>query len=53
MIDRTMMQGPLRVRSAVIAGVIASGTVLGCVLAALAVTVARWAFASQPLVTML
>jgi len=53
MIGRTMMQGPLRLRSAVVAGVIAGGTVLGCMLAALAVTVARWAFASQPLVTML
>ncbi|MCZ8098938.1 MAG: hypothetical protein O9972_13580 [Burkholderiales bacterium] len=53
MIGKTMAEGPLRLRSALVAGVIASGTVMGCMLAALAVTVARWAFASQPLVTML
>jgi uncharacterized membrane protein len=53
MIGKTMAEGPLRLRSALVAGVIAGGTVMGCMLAALAVTVARWAFASQPLVTML
>ncbi len=53
MIGKTMADGPLRLRSAVVAGVIAGGTVMGCMLAVVAVTVARWAFAAQPLVTSL
>lgn len=52
MIDRTM-EGPLRWRTALVAGIVAGGTVTGCALAALAVATARWVFAAQPLVTAL
>ncbi|MHB2167319.1 hypothetical protein [Alsobacter sp. R-9] len=53
MIGRTLADGPLHWRAVLVAGVIAGGTVTGIVLAAVAVTAARWVFASQPLVTVL
>lgn len=53
MIGRTLAEGPLRWRTAVVAGVIAGGTVTGMMLAAAAVSFSRWAFAAQPLVTTL
>ena len=53
MISRTMADGPLHWRAVLVAGVIAGGTVTGIVLAAIAMTAARWAFAAQPLVTVL
>jgi hypothetical protein len=50
--DRTM-EGPMRWRTALVAGIIAGGTLTGCALAALAVATTKWVLAGQPLVTAL
>lgn len=40
-------------RAALVAGVLASGTLTGCVLAALAVEACRWLFKAEPILTSL